>query len=44
MKKYDLEYGSNKLAIQEKSIESYQIFNVVDALSTGGTAKCVSYI
>tara|TARA_Y100001978_G_scaffold160646_1_gene146797 strand:- start:141 stop:653 length:513 start_codon:yes stop_codon:yes gene_type:complete len=43
MKKYDLEYGTNTLAIQRKSIERYQKFNVVDdVLATGGTAKCVS--
>ena len=43
MKKYELEYGSNLLAIQKKSIEKYQKFNVVDdLLATGGTSKCVS--
>ena len=43
MKKYDLEYGSNTLTIQKKSIEKYQRFTVVDdVLATGGTAKCVS--
>ena len=43
MKKYDLEYGTNTLAIQKKSIENYKKFNVVDdVLATGGTAKCVS--
>ena len=42
-KEYELEYGSNRLAIQKKSIEKYQKFNVVDdVLATGGTAKCVS--
>ena len=42
-KKYQLEYGSNTLAIQKKSIEKYKRFNVVDdVLATGGTAKCVS--
>tara|TARA_B100000963_G_scaffold246013_1_gene215378 strand:+ start:290 stop:802 length:513 start_codon:yes stop_codon:yes gene_type:complete len=42
MKKYDLEYGSNTLTIQRKSIEKYQKFSVVDdVLATGGTAKCV---
>ena len=41
--KYDLEYGSNVLAIQRKSIENYQKFNIVDdVLATGGTAKCAS--
>ena len=43
MKKYDLEYGANILAIQQNSIENYQNFNIVDdVLATGGTAKCVS--
>ena len=43
MKKYDLEYGSNTLTIQKKSIEKFQKFSVVDdVLATGGTAKCVS--
>ena len=43
MKKYDLEYGSNTLTIQKKSIENYQSFSVVDdVLATGGTAKCVT--
>ena len=43
MKEYDLEYGSDILAIQQKSIQKYQKFNIVDdVLATGGTAKCVS--
>ena len=43
MKKYNLEYGTSKLAIQQNSIERYQKFNIVDdVLATGGTAKCVS--
>ena len=43
MKRYDLEYGTTALTIQEKSIEKYQRFTVVDdVLATGGTAKCVS--
>ena len=43
MKKYNLEYGSNVLAIQKQSIEQYHKFNIVDdILATGGTAKCVS--
>ncbi len=43
MKKYDLEYGSNTLTIQKKSIEKYNKFSIVDdVLATGGTAKCVS--
>ncbi len=42
-KEYKLEYGSDSLAIQKKSIEKYQRFSVVDdVLATGGTAKCVS--
>ena len=42
-KEYELEYGRNLLAIQRKSIENYQKFNIVDdILATGGTAKCVS--
>ena len=43
MNEYELEYGTDLLAIQRKSIEKYQKFNVVDdILATGGTAKCVS--
>ena len=43
MKSYELEYGSNNLAIQENSIEKYQKFSIIDdVLATGGTAKCVS--
>ncbi len=43
MKKYNLEYGSNVLAIQRQSIEKYHKFNIVDdILATGGTAKCAS--
>ena len=42
-KKYELEYGTNTLAIQQKSIENFHKFSVVDdVLATGGTAKCVS--
>ena len=42
MKEYELEYGTDLLAIQRKSIEKYQKFSVVDdVLATGGTAKCV---
>ena len=42
-KKYDLEYGTNTLAIQQKSIEKFNEFCVIDdVLATGGTAKCVS--
>ena len=43
IKKYELEYGSNTLTIQKKSIEKYQNFCIVDdVLATGGTAKCAS--
>ena len=43
IKKYDLEYGSNSLAIQKESLEKYQSFNIVDdVLATGGTARCIS--
>ena len=43
MKNYDLEYGSNTLTIQKKSIEKYKRFSVLDdVLATGGTAKCVT--
>ena len=43
IKQYDLEYGTNKLAIQKDSIEKYHKFSVVDdVLATGGTAKCAS--
>ena len=42
-KKYNLEYGSNTLAIQTESIKNYHSFNIVDdVLATGGTARCVS--
>ena len=42
-KKYELEYGTNVLAIQKNSIQKYQKFNIVDdVLATGGTARCVS--
>ena len=45
MKNYELEYGTNSLAIQRKSIENYNKFNVIDdVLATGGTAKCVTDI
>ena len=40
---YNLEYGSNTLAIQKESIKKYQRFNIIDdILATGGTAKCVT--
>ena len=42
-KKYELEYGTNTLAIQQKSIEKFNKFCVIDdVLATGGTAKCVT--
>ena len=31
-KSYELEYGKNTLAIQQKSIEKYQTFNIIDDL------------
>ena len=41
-KSYDLEYGSNSLAIQKDSIQKYKSFAIVDdLLATGGTVKCV---
>ena len=44
-KSYDLEYGSNSLSIQEKSILGYQTFFIIDdLLATGGTVNCVSDI
>ena len=42
-RKYELEYGINTLAIQQKSIENFHKFSIVDdVLATGGTVKCVS--
>ena len=42
-KEYDLEYGTNLLAIQKKSIEKYHKFLVIDdVLATGGTIRCIS--
>ena len=44
-KKYNLEYGTNILGVNQNSIVNYQKFNIVDdVLATGGTAKCVSDI
>jgi len=44
-KSYDLEYGSNSLSIQEKSLCDYQTFFIIDdLLATGGTVKCVEDI
>ena len=43
MKRYNLEYGTSTLAIQKKSIEKYQKFNIIDdVLATGGTAECIT--
>ena len=40
---YDLEYGSNSLAIQKDAIKPYQSFAIVDdLLATGGTVRCVA--
>lgn len=40
---YDLEYGSNSLAIQVDAIKPYKSFAIVDdLLATGGTIRCVS--
>ena len=42
---YNLEYGSNSLSIQEKSISDHQTFFIIDdLLATGGTVNCVSDI
>ena len=39
---YELEYGTNTLCIQKKSIEPYKSFSIIDdLLATGGTAACV---
>ena len=44
-KSYNLEYGSNSLSIQEKSLCDYQTFFIIDdLLATGGTVQCVSNI
>ncbi len=43
MKNYQLEYGTNTLALQKSSIINFNKFNIVDdVLATGGTAKCVT--
>ena len=40
---YDLEYGSNSLAIQVNAIKPYNSYAIVDdLLATGGTVNCVS--
>tara|TARA_Y100000991_G_scaffold183446_1_gene146932 strand:- start:41 stop:559 length:519 start_codon:yes stop_codon:yes gene_type:complete len=39
---YGLEYGNDKLCIQESAISSFKKFVIVDdLLATGGTVKCV---
>ena len=44
-KSYDLEYGSNSLSIQEKSLTAFQTFFIIDdLLATGVTVNCVSEI
>ena len=44
-KSYNLEYGSNSLSIQEKSLSGFQTFFIIDdLLATGGTVKCVEDI
>ena len=40
---YELEYGSNSLAIQREAIKPYKSFAIVDdLLATGGTVQCVA--
>ena len=42
-KSYNLEYGSNSLAIQRNAIKPYKSLAIVDdVLATGGTVKCVA--
>ena len=44
-KSYNLEYGSNSLSIQAKSLSDYQSFFIIDdLLATGGTVNCVADI
>ncbi len=44
-KKYQLEYGENSLSLQDKSLDSFQSFCIVDdLLATGGTVNCVKEI
>ena len=41
-KSYGLEYGNDKLSIQESAISPFNKFVIIDdLLATGGTAKCV---
>ena len=43
--KYELEYGSNILSIQKKSLDLFKNFVIVDdLLATGGTVNCVANI
>ena len=43
--KYELEYGSNSLSIQDDSIRDFDNFVIVDdLLATGGTVNCVTRI
>ena len=43
--KYNLEYGKNSLSIQEKALEKFNSFVIVDdLLATGGTVQCVANI
>ena len=40
---YSLEYGTNTLSIQEKALQKYNSYAIVDdLLATGGTVNCVS--
>ena len=44
-KSYNLEYGSNSLSIQEKSLSDHHTFFIIDdLLATGGTVNCVADI
>ena len=44
-KSYNLEYGSNSLSIQEKSLSDFKTFFIIDdLLATGGTVNCVADI
>ena len=42
-KNYSLEYGEGSLSIQEKALQKYNSYAIVDdLLATGGTVNCVS--
>lgn len=44
-KTYKLEYGENSLSLQNKAIENYQSFLIIDdLLATGGTVNCIKEI